>query len=672
MPLARGTALLIGLVLVAPVALAATSLNTEITNATANETTAFANFDAPASAVADFDGDGVSEIVAHNDNKRLYVLATKAPRVLAEILPPYPSGWSARPLNDPAVGDIDGDGTLEIAVANSAGVVCVYEYAGGTSSTSMSFTKRWCKTMNTYDSPGADAGVAIADVTGDGKMEIFSQVEKKGLYAYNWDGSTRWSKNEYGGNAGPLVTDVDGDGRKDAIFFSDGGTVRAYDASSGSSKWTFYSNAYVKPGSITLAGNAGDVDGDGKKEVVFAARHAPPDDTYFGDNNLMIFVLSHTGSLQKRWQPTWGNPLSYTHPVLVDVNGDGVRDILMQDWNTIGHKPGNWERLGPAHVFAFKHDGTQLWMTTLDNSWSNDDLAVADVDGDGGMEVLAVGPNGGADGVWYLDLRTGAKEQHVSVGSGWQALRGAFAGDLLGDGRTSWAVSIDRTGSSEGGFKIFRTDAPCKVAFGGWQNPTPCDPESGSGGGDPDPDPEPEPEPTGNVTFTHGGGNEWWVEVKVSPMPSAVQAMDTNGAWTTLSFKDYGEWAGSFRIEPGNEVRFRAQHNGVWTESCWYSHPAGVARCGTGGGTEPTPGTFSATFRNARGNEWWVEVDVSASGGTLAGVDARVNGGSWVALTKQSYGSWAKSFAASGTVEFRARSTDGQTSMSGPYAWPPS
>ena len=132
MPLARGTALLIGLMLVAPVAIAATSLRTEITNATANETTAFANFDAPASAVADFDGDGIAEIVAHNDNKRLYVLATSTPRVLAEILTPYPSGWGARPLNDPAVGDIDGDGTLESAVANSAGVVCVYEYSGGT------------------------------------------------------------------------------------------------------------------------------------------------------------------------------------------------------------------------------------------------------------------------------------------------------------------------------------------------------------------------------------------------------------------------------------------------------------------------------------------------------------------------------------------------------------
>ena len=760
MRVARATALLLGLVFVSASALAGTTLLTDINNSTANEVNAFRNFDAPTSAVADFDGDGIPEIVAHNDNQYVYVLSTTKPRVLAEFKPDYPSGWTVRPINDPAVADVDGDGRLDIVVVNSAGRVCVYEYQSGTSTTSMSFARQWCRTMDTYDSPGADAGAAVADVNGDGKMEIFSQVEKKGLYAFNWDGSTRWSKNEWGGNAGPLITDLEGDGKKEVIFFSDGGTVKAYDASSGNSKWTFYAGSYVKPASITLAGNAADIDGDGKQEVVFGARDAPAGDTYYYDNHLMIFVLSHTGSLQKRWQPSWGNPLTYTHPVLVDVDGDGVKDILMQDWNTIGHKPGNWEKLGPANVFAYKHDGTFLWRTQLDNSWSNDDLAVADVDGDGKQEVLAIGYNGNMDGIWYLDLRTGAKESHVGVGSGWQVLRGPVAGNLDGSGKTSWAVSVDKSGSSEGGFKIFRTDAACNVAFGGWQNTFGC----GKGGSTPPPPPPsggtfdatfsspggnawwieitvkanaglsrvdasinggswrplelkswgdwaashhaPEGSivrfratstsgatdlsdcyrwtsgtvvscsdgggtapPPGGVTFKHGGGNEWWVEATVSPTPSAVQAMDTNGAWVSLELKSWGEWAGSFRIEPGHQVKFRANHGGVWTESCWFSHPAGVQQCTSGGGSG-----FSASFKNVRGNNWWVETDVTVSGGTLAGVDARVNGGSWTPLAKQSYGSWAKSLhvPTGSTVEFRARSTDGATAMSSGYTWPPS
>lgn len=667
---ARASAFFLSLVLLTPAALAGTTLVADYNNSTANESVSMKNFDAPANAVADFDGDGIVEIVANNDNQYTYVLSAASTRVLAEIKTPYPSGWGARPINDVAVADVDADGRLDIVVVNSAGRICDYEFVGGTSSTSMSFERRWCYTMDDHDSPGADAGVYVADVNGDGKMEIFSQVEKRGLYAINHDGSKRWSKGEYGGNAGPLVTDMDGDGKKDVLFFSDGGTVRAYDASSGSSKWTFWGGNYVKPGSITLAGNADDIDGDGKKEVVFAARDAPIDDTVYTDNRIMMFVLSHTGSLQTRWQPPFAHPLSYTHPILVDVNGDGVKDILTQDWNTIGHKPGNWERLGPAHVFAYKHDGTLLWMTTLENSWSNDDLAVADVDGDGSMEVLAIGYNGGNDGMWYLDLRTGAKESHVALPSGKQFLRGPVVGDLLGDGKVSWAAA---TGGSNGGFRVYRTDAPCNVAFGGWQNRNPCDPQSGTGGGSTPPPPPPPPptEPTGDVTFTHGGGNEWWVEVKVSPKPEAVQAMDTNGAWVSLAFKDWGEWAGSFRIEPGNPVKFRASHGGAWSESCWFTHPGGVSQCGTTT-PPPTSGTFTATFKNVRGNEWWVETDVTTSGGTLAGVDARVNGGSWIALDHKSYGSWAKSFHAVGTVEFRARATDGQQVVSSGYSWPPS
>ena len=666
----RVPALATGLLLLAASAVAGTSLVTDITNSSANESHSFRNFDAPTHAVADFDGDGIPEIVAHNDNQYVYVLATTTPRVLAEFRPDYPSGWTVRPINDPAVADVDADGRLDIVVVNSAGKVCVYEYQSGTSTTSMSFARQWCRTMDYHDSPGADAGAAVADVNGDGKMEIFSQVEKKGLFGFRHDGSYLWTpKNEYGGNAGPLVTDIDDDGRKDVIFFSDGGTVRAYDAASGSSKWTFWAGSYVKPASITLAGNAADVDGDGKKEVVFGARDAPPDDTYFYDNHLMIFVLSHTGSLQKRWQPSWANPLTYTHPVLVDVDGNGVKDILMQDWNTIGHKPGSWEKLGPAHVFAFRHDGTELWMTTLDNSWSNDDLAVADVDGDGKQEVLAIGYNGGMDGMWYLDLRTGAKESHVGVGSGWQILRGPVAGNLLGDGKTSWAASADKSGSSEGAIKVYRTDAACSVAFGGWQNEFRCD-----GGSTP---PPPPPPPSGDfaATFSSASGNEWWLEVDVDanePL-SGVHASINGGSWKTLELKSWGEWAASFHIEPGHLVKFRAEHGGAWTESCWYSHPTGTAQC-DGTSTPPPTGTFSATFSDVRGNEWWVETEVAVSGGTLAGVDARVNGGSWVALEKKSWGSWAKSIHAppGSTVEFRARATDGQVAMSSGYTWPPS
>ena len=80
---------------------------------------------------------------------------------------------------------------------------------------------------------------------------------------------------------------------------------------------------------------------------------------------------------------------------------------------------------------------------------------------------------------------------------------------------------------------------------------------------------------------------------------------------------------------------------------------------------------FSATFTDPRGNDWWVEANVSANQ-TLAGVDARDDGGAWIALNRTNWGSWARSFYVQpgSIIEFRARSTTGATAISVRYSWP--
>ena len=177
----------------------------------------------------------------------------------------------------------------------------------------------------------------------------------------------------------------------------------------------------------------------------------------------------------------------------------------------------------------------------------------------------------------------------------------------------------------------------------------------------------PAPPPgTQTVRFDHDGGNEWWVEAIVSPFPSAVEAMDTGGAWTTLTFRSWGVWAGSLRIEPGHEVRFRALVDGRWIESCWHSHPGGVERC-----SDAPPAAFDATFTGATGNEWWLQVHVEGTRKVVA-VDARIDGGSWKPLSLRDWGDWAASHhAPSGSlVEFRATADDGSTDLSGTIRWP--
>jgi hypothetical protein len=208
------------LVLALPAAEAATRLLTEISNGTANERTPMAGFDTPGTAVADFDGDGLVEIVGHNENRVVYVMASDRPHVFAEIHPPYPQGWGARALSDPAVGDVDNDGRLEIVVVTSAAHTCVYEYDPHESTVEdFDFDGRWCRRADRYEGSlaSADGGPYLADVNRDGRKEILMQTEHRGLFVWNHDGSLRWSKGEFGGNAGPLASDLNNDGRLEAL-----------------------------------------------------------------------------------------------------------------------------------------------------------------------------------------------------------------------------------------------------------------------------------------------------------------------------------------------------------------------------------------------------------------------------------------------------------------------
>lgn len=174
------------------------------------------------------------------------------------------------------------------------------------------------------------------------------------------------------------------------------------------------------------------------------------------------------------------------------------------------------------------------------------------------------------------------------------------------------------------------------------------------------------------LVFDHRTGNEWWVEVTLGGGAAAsvagVKAMDTGGPWVGLTKRSWGAWAGSFHVEPGNRVMFQASWaGGDVVDSCWFTHPAGLEQCGT-----PPPSTFDAQFSNVKGNNWWVEARVTGNQ-PIAAVDARINcAGEWRSLTLRSWGSWAASFqiASGATIDFRARSPDGSSDLSGGYVWP--
>ncbi|MFA5861417.1 MAG: fibronectin type III domain-containing protein, partial [Candidatus Thermoplasmatota archaeon] len=182
------------------------------------------------------------------------------------------------------------------------------------------------------------------------------------------------------------------------------------------------------------------------------------------------------------------------------------------------------------------------------------------------------------------------------------------------------------------------------------------------------------------LTFTGKAGNEWWVEVTITGADAAsiarVDSRDSYGPWVALAHKPWGTWAASYHIEPGHLVLFQATlADGRVATSCAFTHPAGIAACGSVvpevPGTSPPP-PFTATFTPKPGNNWWVETNVAASG-AIASVTASVNGGAAVTLPATAWGSYAKSFfvPTGSLVKFAASSTSGAVVVSPTvYQWP--
>lgn len=186
--------------------------------------------------VADMNGDGAPDIVVGTGTGDLVLLvrrnATVGPPFEFEEDPSFFSGVHVTGNAMPALGDLDGDGDLDLVVGSSAGELFHYRNdVGNTSGVSWQVVGTF---LSANISVPSSAAPSLADLDGDGDLDLtvgtgsgrIVQIENRGdRTAPRFESNGALGCAFANSRAAPANADVDGDGVPDLVYGSGGGLV---------------------------------------------------------------------------------------------------------------------------------------------------------------------------------------------------------------------------------------------------------------------------------------------------------------------------------------------------------------------------------------------------------------------------------------------------------------
>jgi hypothetical protein len=301
--------------------------------------------------------------------------------------------------SSPAVGDLFDNGIPYVVVGygtilgpkSCPGGVAAYDGRNG------SLRWRYQLTNSGENLHGVLSSPALADVDGDGTLEVGFGNFERDMVLLNTDGTKRWRyHNADTVWSSPAFADVDGDGLPDMIIGSDisenlkvtpkiydGGYVTALRGTDSTILWRNYYNQVIWSSPVIS-----DLDGDGAREVIVGAGCF--DGFNPAVNGHWVKILRIDNGQEIRTLNASGCVASV--PAVADLDGDSKLDIV------VGVDGRHNSPATPGRVQAWSYDNpTPQWTATPGEAigGGNDpDLGnlkspvIADVDGNGSLEVL--------------------------------------------------------------------------------------------------------------------------------------------------------------------------------------------------------------------------------------------------------------------------------------------
>jgi len=208
--------------------------------------------------------------------------------------------------SNPIVADLDGDGKLEILVGTSVGFIYVVNSDGRV-------RKGFPLQMGEIQAP-----ITVHDLNGDGQLEIIAADSRHNIAAFRSNGDSFWHRHVSGFiSSGITIGDVNGDGQVDVVAATNSGQVWVLNGATGDS----ISNFPLKAGGPIVA------------SVTLAKLHDN------GHPSLQLVFPCHDGNVYvvDGWNGCTAKydigEHSFSQVLIDDVDGNGKLDLVVTTMN---------------------------------------------------------------------------------------------------------------------------------------------------------------------------------------------------------------------------------------------------------------------------------------------------------------------------------------------------